>query len=143
MKPINETTIPVPTEHQEQVDFFNRVRCLMPIHPELGLMFAVPNGEHRNMSVAKRLKAEGVKPGVPDIVLPVARGKYHGLYIEMKRRPYRDKRGHRVTPGPKPEQRFFIESLVEQGYRAVVRNGSDDAFEALMEYLEFGASEGR
>ena len=48
------------------------------------------------------------------------------------------KRRHRVTPGPKPEQRFFIESLIEQGYRAVVRNGSDDAFETLSEYLNYG-----
>ena len=38
----------------------------------------------RDIRTAANLKKEGVKRGVPDICLPVSRGKYHGLYIEMK-----------------------------------------------------------
>lgn len=52
--------------------------------PELKLLFHVPNGGKRNAAEAARFKAMGVKAGVPDLCLPVARGGYAGLYIEMK-----------------------------------------------------------
>ena len=37
------------------------------------------------MATGGRLRAEGLKSGVPDLCLPSAHGEYHGLYIEMKR----------------------------------------------------------
>ena len=52
--------------------------------PELEFMFAVPNGGTRNKIEAANLKAQGVKSGVPDIMLPVPRGMMSGLWIEMK-----------------------------------------------------------
>ena len=52
--------------------------------PELKLLFHVPNGGKRNAAEAARFKAMGVKAGVPDLCLPVPRGGYAGLYIEMK-----------------------------------------------------------
>ncbi len=45
----------------------------------------IPNGGERNLAVAGKLKAEGVKAGVWDLFLPLPRGGYHGLYIEMKK----------------------------------------------------------
>ena len=48
-------------------------------HPELKLLFHIPNGGSRNKAEAANLKAQGVKPGVPDLCLPVARCGYHGL----------------------------------------------------------------
>ena len=48
------------------------------------MLFAIPNGGHRDIRTAARLKAEGVKRGVPDLFLSVPRWHYHGLYIEMK-----------------------------------------------------------
>ena len=53
-------------------------------HPELKNLFAVPNGGLRSKTEAARLKAAGVKAGVPDIMLAVARCGFHGLFIEMK-----------------------------------------------------------
>ena len=53
-------------------------------HPELNLLYHVPNGGSRNEIEAANLKRQGVKAGVPDLALPVARKGYHGLYIEMK-----------------------------------------------------------
>jgi hypothetical protein len=44
--------------------------------------FAVPNGEWRYPKTAARLKASGVRPGAPDLVV-VVRGRFHG--IEIKR----------------------------------------------------------
>lgn len=48
-------------------------------------IFAIPNGGKRDKIAAGKLKAEGVKPGVPDIFVPITTPKYAGLFIEMKR----------------------------------------------------------
>ena len=53
-------------------------------HPELKLIYHIPNGGSRNQLEAANLKRQGVKAGVPDLTLPVALKGYHGLYIEMK-----------------------------------------------------------
>lgn len=47
-------------------------------------LYAIPNGGARSKVTAAILKAEGVKPGVLDLHLPVARGRYIGLWVEMK-----------------------------------------------------------
>ena len=72
-------------EHDEQGSLFQWAGIAVFKYPELNCMFAIPNGGLRNPVVARKLKAEGVKSGVSDIFLSVARGGYHGLYIEMKR----------------------------------------------------------
>ena len=56
----------------------------MQQYPELELLYHVPNGGKRDKATAAVLKRQGVKAGVPDLVLPVARCGYHGLYIELK-----------------------------------------------------------
>ena len=62
-------------EHEEQVKVFTWARWAEAARPELALLFAVPNGGRRDKVTAGRLKAEGVKAGVLDIWLPVARGR--------------------------------------------------------------------
>lgn len=47
-------------------------------------LYAVPNGGKRNAREGARLKAQGVKAGVNDLVLPIAAGGYGGLYVELK-----------------------------------------------------------
>ena len=61
------------SEHEEQVALFEWAEWNKRQYPELELMFAIPNGGQRHVVVAKKLKDEGVKAGVPDIFLPVAR----------------------------------------------------------------------
>jgi len=46
--------------------------------------FAIPNGGLRNIKVASKLKAEGVKSGVADLFICLATTTYHGLFIEVK-----------------------------------------------------------
>ena len=112
----------IPTEHWEQSQLF----AWAEDRPELKLMYAIPNGGHRDIRVAVKLKAEGVKPGVPDICLPVARGAWHGLYIELKRRE-----GGKVSA----EQTAWIEALIREGYCAAICRGWEDAVRVIMGYL--------
>ncbi len=53
-------------------------------YPELKWLHHIPNGGTRKSSEAIKLKQMGVKAGISDLYLPFPRGKYHGLYIEMK-----------------------------------------------------------
>jgi len=72
------------SEHDEQCQLFIILALYEEAHPELKWVHAIPNGGHRHISVAKAMKAEGLKAGVWDIFVPFQRGSYHGMYIEMK-----------------------------------------------------------
>lgn len=115
------------TEHEEQVALMRLVEMHKSRWPELGMLYAVPNGGDRNMLVAKKLKAEGVKPGVPDLCLPIARGGYHGLYIELKRQ-----KKSQISP----EQIAWLQELNGQGYRAEVCKGAKEAWDVILEYVQ-------
>ena len=71
------------TEESHQTALFAAI-ALDTEYPQLKLAFAIPNGGLRNKVTAGKLKAQGVKAGVFDIFLPVARGGYHGCWLEMK-----------------------------------------------------------
>ena len=92
------------------------------------LIYHVPNGGHRHKLVAIKLKEQGVKAGVPDLVLPMARGGHFGLYIEFKAKPPFD-------AAVSPSQDAYIQALLDQGYLAIVCRGAIDALEAIRAYL--------
>ena len=73
-------------EHDEQVALFDwlGLRANQAGMGALRFAFAIPNGGWRAKTTGKWLKAEGLKPGVPDTFLPIPRGGYFGLWIEMK-----------------------------------------------------------
>ena len=71
-------------KHQSFVIKWTEQPSIRSQWPELKLLYHIPNGGTRDPIEAKHMKEQGVKRGVPDLHLPVARGKYHGLYIEMK-----------------------------------------------------------
>ena len=89
-------------------------------------LFAVPNGGLRNVVVAKKLKAQGVRAGVPDLFLLVQRHGFHGLVIEMKR-----EKGGRLSE----EQAAWLEWLNEYGFMAVVCCGFEAAKKTIIDYL--------
>ena len=118
---------PVPLESEEQITLFKWARLQSGKYPELSLLYHVPNGGSRHRAEAARLQAEGVKAGVPDLCLPVARGGFHGLYIELKR-----VRGSRTSD----LQVGWMESLMKQGYCVALCKGWEQAAQTIIAYLE-------
>lgn len=94
-------------------------------------MFAVPNGGLRNKVQASRLKAEGVRPGVPDVFLPYPVGNHHGLYIEFKKPGTEG----RKAGGLSEEQIVYRDYLVSVGYSHKIAYNWLQAAELTVEYL--------
>jgi hypothetical protein len=116
----------VDREGLEQAALLKEVTLRYPAAAKL--IYHVPNGGHRHKLVAIKLKEQGVKAGVPDLVLPMARGGYFGLYMEFKAMPPFD-------AAVSASQDSYIQALTEQGYLALVCRGHIDALEALRAYL--------
>ena len=121
--------LPVLPEHQEQVRLMKWVAAVLPMVPKLGLLYAIPNGGARHKAVAGKMRAEGVKKGVPDLHLPVARQGFHSLYIEMKR-----EKGGVLSP----EQKEWAAGLKAEGHRVECCLGAGPASRVLLEYLGVG-----
>jgi len=127
-----------PTEHQEQVALFQWLGELEGAMPELAMVFPIPNGAKlpfgRNKNgkrfsrEAMKLKAEGLKNGVPDIFAAIPRGTFHGLFIEMKRAK---KSLSRVSP----EQLDMKTALEGMGYRVEICYGWEAARDVILDYL--------
>ena len=113
------------TESQEQQALFEWAKHMEFRYPEIRYMYHVPNGGKRDIHTAKKLKAEGVKSGVPDICLPTPSGRYHGLYIELKAH------GGTTTKN----QNIWLEELANQGYCACVCVGWEQASDVILSYL--------
>lgn len=112
-------------ESQEQCALIEWAELASNSHPELKLLHHIPNGGKRNIATAARLKKEGVKAGVPDLFLPAPKGKWHGLYIEMK--------APKGTTSEK--QKWWIENLKKQGYCVVVHYSWEAAKDTIICYL--------
>ena len=120
-----------PTEHEEQKSLFAWADQISEEYPALNLLYAIPNGSYKSIAAARKFAAEGLRPGVPDICLPVSNGEYHALYIEMKRI-----KGGRVLP----EQKTWLDMLNRAGNLAVVCYGAASAKSVIMEYLDIRKS---
>ena len=115
-----------PTEHQEQASLFKEAAIRAKADPRWSMMFAIPNGGKRSIGVAVKMKAEGVKRGVPDIFLPVPIGQWCGMFLEMKVR-----QGGQVSK----EQRAFMTDL-DTRYRVAVAHGAEHASNLIESYLK-------
>ena len=94
--------------------------------PELALLYHVENERQCTPQQAARRKLMGVKKGVPDLCLPVPRGPYTGLYLELK------KPGGRLSE----EQKWWLDQLNRQGCCATVCYGWEEARQWLEKYLQ-------
>lgn len=147
------------TEHSEQVALFQWAALTANERDQAGdhdranalrLMFAIPNGDQRGDGTHKgaqiagaRLKAEGQRSGVPDVLMayPLCKAdgfggmsvKAHGLFIEMKQKKLR--RDNNPMASCSDEQKDWIVRLSAQGYRCAVCYGWEHARDTIIEYL--------
>jgi TPR repeat protein len=117
-----------PYEDEEQRILFAWLAEQEQYHPELSLCFHTANGKKRHMKTALELKAEGVKKGVPDIILPVARDGYFSLAIELKRQGGKGRESD--------EQKAWKACLNAQGWLAVVCKGAYAATQVITQYIQ-------
>lgn len=112
----------IPSEDQEQIK-------LAAWLTKQGIRFyAIPNGGKRNLLEAVKLKRMGTMSGVPDLCIPIPSGRYHGLYIELKR-----EKGGKVSES----QSDWLAFLREKGYYAQVAKGFEEAKEMILHYFSF------
>lgn len=111
---------------QQMVIRWSQQATIRGKYPELKLLYHVPNERKCSAQEGARLKRMGVKPGVPDLCLPVARGNAHGLYIEMKTK----------TGKLSDTQRWWQSELNGQDYLSAVCYGWKQAVKVLADYLE-------
>lgn len=119
------------TEHAHQVALFMWMSQQLPTCPELAWAFAIPNGGLRSKATAARLKAEGVKSGPSDILLPVARRGYSGFFIEMKK----PKSTKGAAGKESKEQKDFGAFVHSQGYLYSCFDHWEKARDAIIWYM--------
>lgn len=113
-------------QHQMNVIKWSQQPTIRHKYPELKLLFHIPNGGRRDPVEAKHFKLQGVKRGVPDLCLPVPKGDYHGLYIEMKTE----------TGRTSEYQDWWLDELKKNNYRCAVCHGWKEAVKCLEDYLK-------
>lgn len=120
------------SEHHDQVALFRWAALQSNAHPELRVLYAIPNGGKRSKATAGKLKAEGVKAGVPDVCLPWRTADFGACYIELKRSAERGKRAGVESPA----QRAMRKALTDAGNYCVVARGWEEASQVLLWYLD-------
>ena len=116
---------------QHPRDFEHRLQCscvqwFRLAYPERRHnLFAVPNGGFRTKTTAAKMKAEGVLPGVADLLLLYAAHGYHGLCIELK-----------TTEGRQAyTQGEWQRNIEADGYLYVVVRSIEEFIEVVTAYL--------
>lgn len=88
---------------------------------------AIPNGGYRTATTARKMRAEGVQAGVPDLFLALPRKGQHGLWIEMK-----NGKAGRVSE----LQNEMIARLQAEGYACVVCRTQEEFIKTIMNYMD-------
>lgn len=115
-------------EHQEQTAVIGWAKRNEHKYPALRLLYAIPNqGARSAFGDGMSKKREGLRTGVPDLHLPVARRRLHGLWIELKKT-----RNPSTLTNP---QREWLLALEEEGHAVAVCYGAAAAIEVLEQYL--------
>jgi hypothetical protein len=115
----------IASEEEEQITVFEWAERNKHRYPELALLYHIPNEGKRGRKAAGVLKAIGVKSGVPDLCLPVRRGRYGALYIELKAKD------GKVSQA----QGEWLDALTACGNAAALCYGADAAIMVIERYL--------
>jgi hypothetical protein len=134
-------------QERAQISVETNKTCFGP-KPVLKLLFAIHNQGHGDAIRGARARAEGVKKGVPDLMLPVPckihkptppdagvlMGWHHGLFIELKRLSKKPKRATSQDLTSEAQDQWAID-LIAQGYKVVTCYGWQEASQAIRDYL--------
>ncbi len=118
------------SEHDEQVALIDWAKSQVNVYPELQLLYAIPNqgGAGRGAIIrGQKMRREGMQKGVPDLCLPISRGNFNCLYIEMKDVGKKGKLS--------PDQVRWISLLSEAGHNVQVCRGFEEAMHTILNYL--------
>lgn len=119
--------MPIPTEAAEQVDVFDWASREKIDAGRLGhFMFAIPNEGKRSKVLGAKMRAQGLRSGVPDIFLALPMHGRPGLFIEMKKQ-----KGGVVSDN----QEKWISRLKLAGYVVEVCKGAEEAKKVITNYL--------
>lgn len=115
------------SESAEQQKVFEWAEIAMRLdrYAGLELMFHVPNEGKRSYFTGSKMKRGGLKSGVSDICIPVAKGGYHGFFIEMK---YEN---NKLTK----EQIKFLRGVKKNGYATSVCYSAAEAIYKIKKYF--------
>jgi hypothetical protein len=127
MKVIRRSATAGESENSIQAKYFAWCSEMSVKHKVLKLAFHIPNGSHKSPAARGLFKAIGLKPGVPDVFLPVAAGAFHGLWIEFK-----SSKG-RVSD----TQKEWHDALLAQDYMVIVSRDWRHAADETLVYLGY------
>ena len=113
-------------EQEMQEDLFARVEQFAPEHPALGRLFATLNGVFLTQRAKDLAEAAGMRRGVLDLWLPVARAGYHGLAMDIKSR----------TGRPSRDQLEWARWLSQDGWLVSFPGSSREAWRTICCYLD-------
>lgn len=95
-------------------------------YPELKWLYAIPNGSYKSAKSAKEFQEEGLKSGVPDLCLPIPRGGYGALYIELKS----------PTGKLSENQRKWLQGLMDVGNLCLEARTYERVTQVILDYLK-------
>ncbi len=108
------------------LEWVSAVSCANSRLLEMAMIFCVPNGGHRFKGEAGKMKSEGVRSGVPDLLLLFPRAGYHGLALELK---------NGVEKRPSEAQEAWLDWLESRGFYVGVGRTFEEAKGLLLSYF--------
>jgi len=119
-------------ESDEQICVVRWFRIAYPEYRLIGIpngMWAGGSSRKGKFGLIAKMKAEGLTPGVSDLFLPLSRGGFHGLWVEMK-----DK--GKTWCSVSIEQRKWISDMLAAGYYATWAAGAAAGIKVIKNYME-------
>ena len=119
------------SEHSEQSLVIQWAKVHEGQYPELEMLFAVPNAGKRSIGAARYYLDEGMRAGIPDILLPISHETqtgyiYIGLAIEMKFGK------NKITEA----QEWWLKHLAQYGWKTAVCYSANETINVISNYLE-------
>lgn len=116
----------IPKEETEAINFFQHAQHIYKFGP---LFFHIASEGVASLHRRSLLKQAGLQPGIADYILAMPKGKYHGMFLELKR-------VKKSSSSISKEQSDFLLAVEKQGYFACVCYGWKAAIEAIDEYMK-------